>query len=269
MGSAVSHYYYFIAESNMTIRVLISGHLGKMGILSKQALDELTDVQVVGFHEKEQSLSTTIQDCKPNVVLDFTVPQVVDEHLRVILEHQCSPIIGTSGLSDQAIKQAQAICDQNMLGGLIVPNFSIGMCLLMHCAKQVAPHFTSREIVEMHHPKKKDAPSGTAVALAKNLASCESRYTHDSQEIYAGALGTKVAGTPIHAMRMPGCLADMSVHFSNVEENLILSHRTVSRTSFIPGIQLACRQVRSLNTLKIGLDHLLGLATDVNGSDML
>lgn len=243
----------------MGLRILISGIKGKMGQMAHQALSDVSDFEVVGGATRQDHLPALIAKCQPDIVVDLTSPEVVFQHTQAIIEAGVHPIIGTTGLTPAQFEQLKCEADKKSLGGLVIPNFSLAAVLLMHYAREISAHFPEVEIIEMHHDKKKDAPSGTALKTAQLI--------HAQQQLRGGletfsaetnpARGDNRYHVPIHAIRLPGLLAHQQVIFGNKGETLTLRHDTVDRTCYMPGLILACRQVAQLNSLEEGLDVLL------------
>lgn len=243
------------------IRILVNGAKGKMGSLACETLAEQGQFHVVGGLSRENSLAQAIQETKAQVVLDLTRADVVYQNSRVIIEQGAYPVIGTSGLLTKQIEELNLLCQQQQLGGIIVPNFSIGAVLMMLFAAQAAKHLACVEIIEAHHPQKLDAPSGTALKTAELIAAA--RKTHQEplplKELITGARGGQHEGVNIHSLRLPGTLAQQEVLFGNLGETLSIKHTSIDRNCFKSGIVLACEQVLSLNSLVYGLEHLLSL----------
>ena len=195
--------------------------------------------------------------------LDFTQPGAALDHVRWCIDHGVNVVVGTSGFDAAKLDEVRAVLgDDPTVGVLVVPNFSIGAVLLMQFAAQAATFFESVEIVEMHHPAKVDAPSGTAVRTAELIAQARQKAgsaplpdatTTDPD----GARGAKVAGIPVHAIRARGYVASQEVVFGGVGETLMLRHDSHDRASFMPGVLAALRGVSSRPGLTVGLDSLL------------
>ncbi|MBM94144.1 MAG: 4-hydroxy-tetrahydrodipicolinate reductase [Legionellales bacterium] len=243
------------------IRVLVIGHLGKMGRIAIEAIESNPQLIYAGGCGRGQSLEEAIRTHQPMVGLDLTTPQTVLSHVHQLIDAGIHPVVGTSGLSALDIESLQHLCSEKQLGAMIVPNFSIGACLMMHCASLAAQFFTHAAITETHHLAKKDAPSGTALATADRIAQArkQSPTPHHSSETHPGSLGAQYREVPIHSLRLPSSLASQSVYMAQSGESLTLTHDSHDRSCFIPGISMACEQVVSLKRCMIGLDSLLGL----------
>lgn len=241
------------------ISVLINGAFGKMGQEAVQAIQAADDLQLVGQVGAGDDLKTHLLAAHPQVAIDFTTPHVVYDNILTLIECNVHPIIGTTGLTDNQIDHLKNACKAKNLGGIIAPNFSIAAMLMMHYAKDCIRHLPYAEIIELHHDKKQDAPSGTAIKTAElmNEARAKVDPLPRGKEMLAGARGANKNGIPIHSVRLPGLLAHQEIIFGNEGETLTFRHDTISRKAFMPGVLLACRKVVFLKELIYGLEHLL------------
>jgi 4-hydroxy-tetrahydrodipicolinate reductase len=239
--------------------VIVNGAKGRMGLVTCQTLEEHPEFQLVARLNRGDDLAGTIADTQAQIVIDLTRADCVYENSLTIIHQGAHPIIGTSGLLDAQIQHLRQHCDEKKLGGLIVPNFSIAALLMMRFAAEAARLLPDVEIIEAHHPQKLDAPSGTALKTATLIAANRHRDKHAPplKELLPGARGANHHGIPIHSQRMLGILARQDVIFGNLGETLTLTHNTLDRSSFMPGLLLACQHVQQLNTLYYGLEHLL------------
>lgn len=222
------------------LKIIINGANGKMGRVSKEFLSQQNDIEIVATLTQSDDLINTIQKTSANIVVDFTTPEAVFGNAQRIISSGAHPIIGTTGLKDEQINTLQATCAEKKLGGIIAPNFSIGALLMMRFAKEAAHHFQQAEIIEKHHPHKKDAPSGTALKTAA-LMNESKKFSH----------------LPIHSIRLPGILAEQTVLFGAPGETLNIEHRAIDRSCYMPGLLLACKTVTKLTELIYGLEHIL------------
>ncbi len=243
----------------MAIRVLVNGAHGRMGQETVQAVLGAKDLMLVGQTSRHDDLAAAIRESKANIVIDFTVPDSVYENTKIIIEEGAHPIIGTSGLTAQQITELQMLCKHRQLGGIIAPNFSIGAVLMMQLSKQVAHYLPQVEIIEMHHDKKIDAPSGTAIKTAEMIASARKTIPAlpATKENIPGARGANYENIPIHSVRLPGLVAHQTVIFGGECETFTLRHDSLHRASFMPGVLLACRKVGELKELVYGLENIL------------
>ena len=235
------------------ISVMVIGAKGKMGRISVQALKADTRFDVVFEVSRGEDVKAMLSQVRPEVVLDFTLPDCVFQHARVIIESGARPVIGTSGLSLEQIDELKCLARTQKVGGIIVPNFSIGAVMMMKCAQQVARVLPDVHIVELHHDKKVDAPSGTARKTAELLSE-----VIDVDSAAPSVLAEHYQGVPIHSVRLPSLFAHQAVVFSGCGETLTIKHDASSRECMMPGVLLACEKVTGLTGLEYGLDMLLG-----------
>lgn len=242
----------------MGITVLVNGAKGKMGRLAVQAIQGHPSLECVAGIGREDSLPDLIKQHQPQVVLDLTEASVARKHADIILDHGAHPVIGTSGLTQDDVDAITQRCENLKVGGLIIPNFSLGATLMMQAAKQIARFYEQAEIIEYHHPQKKDAPSGTAMKTAELM---RAGMTHPAAmpqlETIPGSRGALYDQIPIHAVRIPGISARQDVVFGASGETLTLSHNTLDRQAYMPGVCLACAQVVHLQTCYYGLEHII------------
>lgn len=195
------------------------------------------------------------------VMVDFTHPDSVYNNTRAAIAYGVRPVIGTTGLSADQIKDLAEFADKASIGCLIVPNFSIGVVLMQQAALQAAQYFEHVEIIELHHNQKADAPSGTAVQTAQMLSQLQKPYNPtevEETEHMAGARGsTTQDGIRIHSVRLPGLIAHQEVIFGAPGQIYTLRHDTSDRASFMPGVLLSIRRVMPLKSLLYGLDKIL------------
>lgn len=244
----------------MTRRILINGALGKMGQMAVKTLSNQPEFTVVGTCDREHDLAHEIKQTQPQIVVDFTNAESVSKNIRMMIEARVHPVIGTTGLLKADIQKLQQQCSELQLGGMIVPNFSLGAVLLMKQAQEIAKYFPNVEIIEMHHNGKQDSPSGTAIRAAELLAT--SRETSptpmkNTRETIPGARGADYQSIPIHAVRLPGLVAHLEIIFGGTGETLTLRHDSIDRECFMPGLVLACKKVSALKELVYGLEHIL------------
>ncbi len=264
---------------SMKIRTIITGMAGRMGRQVASALAHESDIQLVGGVDlKMQNITfgTGEAECRfkvttdlpalmakthPNVLVDFTHPASVMDNVRIALENGVRCVVGTTGLSAVHFDEIRSLCQTNKIGAVVAPNFAIGAVLLMKFAEIASRHFASAEIIEMHHDKKVDAPSGTALKTAEFM-----RHSHPTarEEIAVSlesqpARGEEVGVTRIHSVRLPGLVAHHEVIFGRPGETLTIRHDSLSRESFLPGVVIAVREVMKLDHAVFGLDVLLDI----------
>jgi 4-hydroxy-tetrahydrodipicolinate reductase len=233
-----------------------------MGATVCRAVDEADGLKLVAGIDAGDPLSDLV-DCQ--VIVDFTHPDVVMANLRFCVEHGLHAVVGTTGFDAGRLDTVRGwLADRPEVGVLIAPNFAIGAVLSMHFAQIAAKYYDSVEIIELHHPRKADAPSGTAartaelVALARAAAGRAGSPDATSQEL-PGARGATVSDVRVHSVRLAGLVAHQEVLFGTEGETLTLRHDSLDRTSFMPGVLLAVRSIADRPGLTIGLEPLLDL----------
>lgn len=240
----------------MTIKIIINGAEGKMGCVTQAHIAEQDDMRLVATTNEPDNLADAIAQTQADVVIDFTTPQAVFENTQTIIASGARPVIGTSGLSLEQIEMLSRQCKDKQQGGIIAPNFSIGAILMMKYAKDAARYLQDVEIIEMHHPEKLDAPSGTATKTAQMIAEAQGLDTepHPHRD---PARGDNQHGVTIHSTRLPGLFSYQSVVFAEPGEMLTITHDGRDRRCSMPGVSLACRKVMELDHLVYGLENIL------------
>lgn len=246
------------------IRVGVLGAKGKMGSTVVDAVTNADDMEIVAALDLGDSLEMLVAN-KAEVVVDFTTPDSVMGNLAFLIDHGIHSVVGTTGFDDSRIETLRTKLTQNQsVGLLIAPNFGLGAILMMEFSKRAAALFESVEIVEMHHPNKVDAPSGTAKRTAELIADARAAAKRGAmpdatREELDGARGAKVGGVPIHSIRARGFVAHQEVIFGGTGETLTIRHDSLDRGSFMPGVLLGIRKVVDTPGLTIGLERFLGL----------
>ncbi len=243
----------------MKTPIIVNGATGKMGEIACQTLKNHPDFELVACLNSQDSLGDAIVKTNAAVVVDLTRADCVYINTKTIIENHAHPVIGTSGLLEHQIQELTRLCNKKKLGGIIVPNFSISAVLMMRFAAIAAKFLSEVEIIEMHHQGKLDAPSGTAIKTADIIAKARAQPKNKvaTRELISGARGAAYDDINIHSLRLPGVLARQQVIFGNTGETLTISHDSLDRASFMPGLILACQQVIHLNTLYYGLEHFM------------
>lgn len=244
----------------MTIAILINGAFGRMGQIATKTISENPKFELVGQTGREYDLLKSIQDSRAEVVIDFTHPESVFQNTLTILEAGARPIIGTSGLVVEQIKKLQKKANELKLGGIIAPNFSLGAVLMMKAAKDIIKYMPNVEIIERHHAGKADSPSGTALRSAELIANSAEKINPNAKstiETVKGARGANYRDIPIHSIRLSGYLAQEEIIFGNPGETLTLTHNSIDRMCFMPGLSFACEKVMTLDHLVYGLEEIL------------
>lgn len=261
------------------IRVLVSGAGGKMGSEVVRAVTAADGMQVVaavdpgvagclisaadGEHvECQANLADAIAAARPDVMVDFTHPTVVEGNLRVALAAGVDCVVGTTGLSEETLAELAQLAPRGTCL-FFAPNFAVGAVLMMQFAEKAARFMPHVEVIEFHHDKKADAPSGTAIRTARLIAAArlEVPVTPGRETELPGiegARGALVEGVSVHSVRLPGLVAHQEVLFGGPGQTLTIRHDSIDRTSFMPGVVLAVRKVGALSGIVIGLEKLMG-----------
>jgi 4-hydroxy-tetrahydrodipicolinate reductase len=237
--------------------------LEPVGVVSRSASEEYLSLPdgsgLVPFGADPAALMARAH---PDVVIDFSNAQWTPGVAREALEASSRLVIGTSGLSEIFLKELAAECHRRRLGAVVAANFAIGAVLMIHLAKIAGHFFEYAEVVEMHHEQKADAPSGTALATARDMAAARGKaFLHPptEREVVPGSRGAAVEGVTIHSVRLPGLVAHQEVILGGQGQTLTICHDSVSRESFMPGVILAVQEVMKREELVVGLERLIGL----------
>lgn len=260
------------------IRVAVHGALGKMGQTLVDALCREPEIQIVGAIDIKATedylplpdgsgtvplssdLERILTTCQPEVVVDFTTANAVMPLVRLATEHGVNMVIGTTGLSADDIKAIDGQAKAKGVGVGVAPNFALGAVLMMHLAKIAGKYLDHAEIIELHHERKLDAPSGTALSTAKAMAQARGKpFATPQQGGKSDSRGKQVEGISIHSVRLPGLLAHQEVILGGAGQTLSIRHDTSGRECYMPGVMLAIREVVKHKGLIYGLDTLLGL----------
>lgn len=263
------------------IKVVIAGPRGRMGSEAVKMVLENTHFQLVGLvdHKNDgKSLDqiftqypkndvyfyTDMEEClqitKPDVLVDLTVPEVAFHHITTALNYGVRPVVGTTGLSVPDLEEIKRISTEKEIGCIIAPNFAVGAVLMMKFSQMAAKFFNDVEIIELHHDKKLDAPSGTAVKTAQMIqsvrASKKQGHPNESEKL-PGARGAEFDGMHIHSVRLPGLVAHQEVLFGSNGETLTIRHDSYNRESFMTGIKISIETVMNLHSYVYGLENIL------------
>lgn len=266
--------------SQQTIKVAITGAGGKMGqeavrmvtstphfelvaVIDMQdagkllsEIDGMPNVDVKMYDDLHKAFSE--HDC--DVLIDLTNPKVGRKHMEIAFEHGVRPVVGTTGFTDQDLEELSRMAEEKGLGAVIAPNFAIGAILMMKFSQMAARYLPDVEIIEMHHDRKLDAPSGTAIKTAQMIAEVrepKQQGHEDEKEELQGARGVDYDGMRIHSVRLPGLVAHQEVLFGGIGQTLTIRHDSIDRTSFMPGIRLAVETVTKLDQLVYGLENII------------
>lgn len=240
----------------------VLGASGKMGTLTCEAVSSVDDLQLLAQVSRGDPLDV-LQQC--DVVVDFTHPGVVMDNLAWCVERDLHVVVGTSGFTDERLARVESMLGHHPhVAVLVVPNFSIGAVLMMKLAASAARFYESVEIVEMHHPDKRDAPSGTALRTAQLVAaSRRDAGLGDPSDATAtdelGTRGGRADGIPVHSLRVRGAVAHQEVVLGNTGETLTIRHDMLDRAAAMPAVLASVRAVSQMSGLIVGLDRVLGL----------
>jgi len=239
------------------IKVGVVGAAGRMGQTVCAAVEGAADLELAARVDLGDDLAL-VDGC--DVVVDFTAPDVVMKTLAHCIPAGVHVVVGTSGFDEARLEQVRKMLEPGV-GVLVAPNFSIGAVLMMRFAAVAAPFFESVEVVELHHPDKVDAPSGTAVRTAAMIAAARQGQVNPDATTTAleGARGAIIDCVPVHSVRVRGLVAHQEVLLGGVGETLTIRHDSLDRASFMPGVLLGVREVGSHPGLTVGLDTFLGL----------
>ncbi|SDX87610.1 dihydrodipicolinate reductase [Geodermatophilus africanus] len=252
------------AGEDPLIPVGVLGARGRMGTEVVKAVNAAEDLELVAMVDAGDWLFD-VANAGARVVVDFTRPDVVMDNIRFCIDHDIHCVVGTTGFDEAKLATvAEWLQPKPDVGVVIAPNFGIGAVLLMRFAQEAARFFPSTEVVELHHPNKVDAPSGTAVRTARLIAAARRAAgvpaapdaTSDS---LPGARGADVEGIPVHAVRLTGLVAHQEVLMGAGGETLTLRHDSFDRASFMPGVLLAVREIGRHPGLTVGIEGFLGL----------
>jgi dihydrodipicolinate reductase len=267
------------------IKVAIAGINGKFGRASAAAILADPELKLVGAFGRDDAdyigkdvaevaqlpgatgikISKNAEECfagsKPDVLLDFTLTQPAVENAKYALSKGVRPVVGTSGIEPKFLEEIGALARNVSLGAMVVPNFSVGAVLMMEFAKQAGKHFSNVEVIEMHHTRKHDAPSGTAMHTARKLASNDKKYNVrevPEHEILPGSRGGEhESGVRIHSLRLPGLISHQNVIFGSDGELLSVNHDSFNTNAYTRGILMSIKGVMGMKDLVVGLEHLL------------
>ena len=215
---------------------MVIGANGKMGRIAIESIKTMNNFSVVSEIKREHDLDAALKEIQPDIALELTDHKNVKKNSWTIIKNNVRPIIGASGLSKDEIKEIEDYCNKNKLGGIVAPNFSLGIALITKIIKEIPLYFSDISVVEYHHSEKKDKPSGTA------------RHTAEL---------CKIDESAIASVRSNGFLAKQQIFISGTGERIIIDHESFNRSSFTKGIQLSCEKVLDFKTLKIGLENIV------------
>ncbi|MED4204196.1 4-hydroxy-tetrahydrodipicolinate reductase [Neobacillus mesonae] len=264
-----------------TVKIIIAGPRGRMG---REAVNLVTNTEqfelvavldhkydgimlsdIEGFHSISNvpvytEIEKCLQETDADVLIDLTTPEAGPYHAKTALNHGVRPVVGTTGFTKEQLLELDEICKEKELGCIIAPNFAIGAVLMMKFSQIAAKYFQDIEIIEMHHDKKLDAPSGTAVKTAEMIASVRETKIQghpNEKETIQGARGADFDGMHIHSVRLPGLIAHQQVMFGSDGQTITIRHDSYNRASFMSGVKVAVETVMKQNTFVYGLENIL------------
>ncbi len=263
------------------IKVIVCGAGGKMGTTVCQAIKADPDLSLVGAVDKsfkasgiheffdmgegkvylDSNLGAAIKELKPDVVVDFTNPDAVMEHIEIAVEHGVDMVIGTTGFVSERLKKVESLVKGKDLSIFIAPNFAVGAVLMMRFSKMAAKFFDGVEIVELHHDQKHDAPSGTAMKTAELLSEVKEfkGANEEEKEVLAGARGGDYKNIRVHSVRLPGLIGHQEVLFGLDGQLLTIRHDTFDRSCFMPGVMMAIKKHKDHRGLVVGLEKIMDI----------
>ncbi len=246
------------------IKVAVLGAAGRMGATVVRAIEEAPDLTLAAALDMDDDIATATA-AGATVAVEFTVPESSEANVHALIDAGIHTVVGTSGWTDDALDRVRDhLLDAPGVGVLVAPNFALGAVLAMRFAAEAAPFFESAEVIELHHPDKVDAPSGTARETAARIAAARSAaglgaMPDATASSLDGARGARVDDVPIHAVRLRGLVAHQEILLGNPGEVLTLRHDSLDRASFMPGVLLGIRRIGEHPGLTVGLDAYLDL----------
>ncbi|MBI3590896.1 MAG: 4-hydroxy-tetrahydrodipicolinate reductase [Candidatus Melainabacteria bacterium] len=266
------------------IKVLVCGAAGKMGQAVVRAVDSEAGFKLAGAVDRvgnpnigkdigllcgineigvklSGDLKETISKSQADVMVDFTMPEIVIVNAQMALKAGICTVIGTTGMTKSDIAELSKLSKQNSTGAIVAPNFAIGAVLMMKFAKEASKYFASAEIIEYHHDKKLDAPSGTAIKSAELMVENRKLFGRDTvsgKETIKGARGAIGDGNiHIHSVRLPGLIAHQEIILGGTGQTINIRHDAYDRTAFMPGVLMAVKKVMELDCLVYGLENII------------
>lgn len=243
------------------IKVAVIGARGRMGSEVVKAVNEAKDLELVAQLDLGDSLDALLTSGAV-VAVDFTTPDSVMANLEFLISHNINAVVGTTGFDDVRITKIKSLLASSKSGVLIAPNFAIGAVLMMEFATKAAKYFESAEIIELHHPNKVDAPSGTAARTAELMSAARKEaglpaMPDATTTSLDGARGATVGDIPVHSVRLRGLVAHQEVLLGGIGETLSIRHDSIDRVGFMPGVLLGVRKVVTHPGLTFGLENFM------------
>lgn len=242
------------------LRVLLCGAAGRMGTAVAAGIRAAPDLELVASVGRGEDLAAVLARVRPDVAVDFTTPRAVAANVQAMLRARVPAVVGTTGLTPTALRGLARAAARARTGVLVAANFALGAVLLEQACAGIAQVLAAVEILELHHDGKRDAPSGTALRTAAAIAAAQRRAglrPAPAAGESSPARGLRVAGIPVHSVRLPGLVAHQEVLFGAPGQVLAVRHDVTDRSAYVPGVLLAIRRVRRLRGLVQGLESLL------------
>jgi 4-hydroxy-tetrahydrodipicolinate reductase len=262
---------------NAPISVVVHGASGKVGQEVVKAVCQDTATRLVGAADAKitgntialpdgktapfsTDIKAIIEQCRPDVIVDFSIARASMPMVRIAAKNNVNLVIGTTGFSAAELEEMEKLAAANEIGIVAAPNFALGAVLMMHLAKIASKFMDHAEIIELHHDKKLDAPSGTSLLTAKAMAEARGKpFLPPSAGEHTPSRGQDVSSVEIHSIRLPGLMAHQEVLFGAAGQTLSIRHDTINRECYMPGVMLAVKAVVKQKGFTFGLDKLLGL----------
>jgi 4-hydroxy-tetrahydrodipicolinate reductase len=239
------------------IKVGVIGHSGRMGSETCRAVESEPDLELVARVGRDDALDALV-DANAQVAVEFSTPDSVKDNVLFCMDHGIHAVVGATGLSPDDLIEIEK--HAHGVNALIAPNFALGGVLMMQFARTAARFYDAVEVIERHHDRKADAPSGTALRTAQLMGEQRSEWrATPTRETLRGSRGGDSGGVRVHSLRLPGSVAHQEVIFGGSGETLTIRHDSLDRSSFMPGVILAIKKVESLGGVVVGLEHLLDL----------
>jgi 4-hydroxy-tetrahydrodipicolinate reductase len=243
------------------IKVGVFGSEGRMGATVCDAVSADAELELVARVDIDDDPKAMVE-AGAEVAVDFTTPDSVKANVRFCLDNGIHSVVGTTGLTEDDLSELATWATSTQANVFVAPNFALGAVLMMRFAQQAAAHFSTAEIIERHHERKLDAPSGTALRTAQMMNAARRqpwKTASGGTESLSGSRGGDVDGIHIHSLRVPGSVAHQEVVLGAPGETLTIRHDSLDRASFMPGVILAVKKVAGLEGLTVGLENLLDL----------
>jgi len=262
------------------VKIVVAGPRGRMGSEAVKLVMNTEEYELVaaldyknngmklsdlsGFDSIDVPIYTDIEECfkteKPDVLIDLTTPEYGMFHAKTALRFGVRPVVGTTGFSEENLKELEELCAQHNRGCIIAPNFAVGAILMMKFAQLACKYFQDVEIIELHHDQKLDAPSGTALKTAQMISEVRESKEQghpNEKETMLGARGSNYEGMRIHSVRLPGLIAHQEVMFGSSGQTLSIRHDSYNRESFMSGVKLAVDTVMKVDLFVYGLENIM------------